>query len=246
MIELLTDPQAWIAFATLAFLEIILGIDNIIFIAIIADKLPENQRRRARQIGLGLALVMRLALLTVIAWVVGLTTPVFTLAGFEASWRDIILFTGGLFLIWKATTEIHHTVEGNEGGTTEKVVASFGAAIGQILVLDVIFSLDSIVTAVGMVGDLRIMVAAVIIAVGVMMFAAGPVGDFVSRHQTVKMLALAFLLLVGLALVADGLHFHIPKGYLYFAIGFSILVEALNLAAAARRKRLKAEAQPGH
>ncbi|KZD12355.1 TerC family protein [Oceanibaculum pacificum] len=246
MIELLSDPQAWIAFATLAFLEIVLGIDNIIFIAIVAGRLPEAQRRRARQIGLGLALVMRLALLSVITWIVGLTAPVFTLAGFEASWRDIILFVGGLFLIWKATTEIHGTVEGEHGEGKDKVASSFAAAIGQILVLDVIFSLDSIITAVGMVDDLRIMVAAVIVAVAVMMFAAGPVGEFVQRHQTVKMLALAFLLLVGLALVADGLHFHIPKGYLYFAIGFSILVEALNLAASARRKRKEAEAQAGH
>lgn len=246
MIELLSDPQVWIAFATLAFLEIILGIDNIIFIAIIAARLPEAQRRRARQIGLGLALVMRLALLSVITWIVGLTEPVFTIMGFEASWRDIILFVGGLFLIWKATTEIHGTVEGEHGEGKDKVASSFAAAIGQILVLDVIFSLDSIITAVGMVDDLRIMVAAVIVAVAVMMFAAGPVGEFVQRHQTVKMLALAFLLLVGLALVADGLHFHIPKGYLYFAIGFSILVEALNLAASARRKRKEAEAQAGH
>ncbi|MBU0726016.1 MAG: TerC family protein [Alphaproteobacteria bacterium] len=246
MIELLSDPQVWIAFATLAFLEIVLGIDNIIFIAIVASRLPEAQRRRARQVGLGLALVMRLALLSVITWIVGLTEPVFTIMGFEASWRDIILFTGGLFLIWKATTEIHGTVEGEHGDAKDKVATSFAAAIGQILVLDVIFSLDSIITAVGMVDDLRIMVAAVIVAVAVMMFAAGPVGEFVQRHQTVKMLALAFLLLVGLALVADGLHFHIPKGYLYFAIGFSILVEALNLAASARRKRKEAEGKAAH
>jgi predicted tellurium resistance membrane protein TerC len=237
----ISSPEIWGALLTLTALEIVLGIDNVIFISVVAERLPEDQRARARAIGLAGALVMRLVLLAGIAWIVGLTAPVFSLFAFEVSWRDLILLVGGLFLLAKATMEIHKSVEGEDhDGDGRTAEAGFALVIGQIMVLDLIFSLDSIITAVGMTTHLPIMVAAVIIAVAVMFFAAGMVGEFISRHPTTKMLALSFLLLVGIALVADGLHFHIPRGYLYFAIAFSALVEAFNLATTARRRRMRA------
>ncbi|WP_454020163.1 TerC family protein [Azospirillum sp. Marseille-Q6669] len=242
MLELFSDPQVWASLLTLTALEIVLGIDNIIFISIMAAKLPVHQQQKARQLGLALALVMRLLLLASISWVATLTEPLITVLGMGFSGRDLILLGGGLFLLAKGTIEIHNTVEGHEEGSAAPKLASFGAVVGQIIVLDIVFSLDSVITAVGMSNDLPVMVTAVVIAMAVMLFAARPVGDFVNRHVTVKMLALSFLLLVGVALIADGFGFHIPKGYLYFAIAFSTLVEALNLMAAARRKRKKAEA----
>lgn len=243
MLDLFADPQVWASLLTLTALEIVLGIDNIIFISIMAAKLPAHQQDKARKVGLALALITRLMLLASIAWVATLTQPLITLLGMEFSGRDLILIGGGLFLLAKGTIEIHHTVEGeeDEGGVAPKV-ATFGGVVVQIMILDIVFSLDSVITAVGMSNHLPVMVAAVVIAMAVMLFASGPVGDFVNRHTTVKMLALSFLLLVGVALVADGLGFHIPKGYLYFAIAFSALVEALNLMASARRKRRRAEA----
>lgn len=241
MMALLSDPQAWMSLLTLTALEIVLGIDNIIFISIMAAKLPAHQQHKARQVGLALALITRLMLLASIAWVATLTAPLFTVFGQGFSGRDVILLGGGLFLMAKGTMEIHHTVEGAEEAQRAVKVATFGAVVTQIMILDIVFSLDSVITAVGMAQHLEIMVAAVVIAMGVMLFAAGPVGDFVNRHMSVKMLALSFLLLVGVALVADGLGFHIPKGYLYFAIAFSAGVESLNLLAQARRKRLAAE-----
>ncbi|MBB3262856.1 putative tellurium resistance membrane protein TerC [Azospirillum sp. OGB3] len=242
MLELFSDPQVWASLLTLTALEIVLGIDNIIFISIMAAKLPVHQQQKARQLGLALALLMRLALLASISWVATLTEPLVTVFGMGFSGRDLILLGGGLFLLAKGTIEIHNTVEGHEEDSAAPKLASFGAVVGQIIVLDIVFSLDSVITAVGMSNDLPVMVTAVVIAMAVMLFAARPVGDFVNRHVTVKMLALSFLLLVGVALIADGFGFHIPKGYLYFAIAFSTLVEALNLMAAARRKRKKAEA----
>jgi predicted tellurium resistance membrane protein TerC len=230
-VELLLDPQAWIAFVTLTALELVLGIDNIVFISILVDRLPAERRELARRIGLFLAMFMRIALLLAIAWIIGLTAPLFTVLGNEISGRDLILLAGGLFLIWKATGEIHELYEGHgkPAGAPAAVRATFGAVIGQIIVVDLVFSLDSIITAVGMVNDVRVMIAAVVAAVALMMVAAGPIGRFVSRHPTVKMLALAFLIMIGMALVADGLDFHVPKGYLYFAMAFSVAVEMLNL-----------------
>jgi predicted tellurium resistance membrane protein TerC len=243
MFDWLSDPHAWASLATLTALEIVLGIDNIIFISIMANRLPEAQRAKARQLGLGLALITRLGLLASIAWIMSLTKPLITLMEIEFSARDLILLGGGLFLLYKGTQEIHHTMEGaqeEEGGG--RAVATFSGVIMQIMVLDIVFSLDSVITAVGMANHLPVMVTAVVIAVGVMLFAAGPTSKFVQDHPTVKMLALAFLILVGVALIADGLHFHIPKAYLYFAIAFSVGVEALNLAAA-KRRRAKIAAQ---
>lgn len=238
--EWLTDPQIWISLLTLSALEIVLGIDNLVFLAILADRLPEPQRPAARRLGLAFALITRLALLASLAWIVGLVEPVFSVFGHAVSWRDIILIGGGVFLLAKATHEIHGSLEGEEdhaaGGTGKAVQAGFVSTIIQIGILDIVFSLDSVITAVGMASQLAVMVAAVIVSVVVMLIAAGPLSAFVSRHPTVKMLALSFLLLVGTALVADGMGFHIPKGYLYFAMGFSVLVEGLNLAARRRRK----------
>jgi predicted tellurium resistance membrane protein TerC len=229
--ELLLDPQAWIAFLTLTALELVLGIDNIVFISILVDRLPPERREVARRIGLGLAMFMRIALLLLIFWVVGLTAPLFTVLGNEISGRDLILLAGGVFLLWKATGEIHELLEdhGDAPRPAAAARASFGAILGQIIVIDLVFSLDSIITAVGMVNDVRVMIAAVIASVGLMMVAAGPIGRFVSRHPTVKMLALSFLIMIGMALVADGLDFHVPKGYIYFAMAFSVAVEMLNL-----------------
>ncbi|MGP1394108.1 MAG: TerC family protein [Inquilinaceae bacterium] len=237
MFDWVTNPEIWASLLTLTALEIVLGIDNIIFISIVAGRLPAHQQAKARQFGLALALITRLALLASIAWVIGLTEPLFQVFDLEISARDLILLGGGLFLLVKGTREIHHTMEGSDAAESGARQIGFAAVVGQIMVLDIVFSLDSVITAVGMARHLEVMVAAVVIAVGVMLFAAGTVSRFVERHPTVKMLALSFLLLVGVALVADGMHFHIPKGYLYFAIAFSVGVEALNLMAAKRRAR---------
>jgi predicted tellurium resistance membrane protein TerC len=241
MIELLSDPHVWASLLTLTALEIVLGIDNLIFLSIVSGRLPEHQQRLARQIGLALALVGRIALLFSLTWIIGLTEPVLTILGFELSWRDLVLMGGGLFLLVKGTMETHHMLEGHEEGAAVGTITFFSAVV-QIILLDVVFALDSIITAVGLAQHLWVMITAVVIAMIVMLVAAGPVGDFVNRHPTVKMLALSFLLLVGVALIADGLHFHIPRGYLYFAIAFSAAVEGLNLwAASARRKRRAAQ-----
>ena len=218
-----------IALVTLTFLEVVLGVDNVIFISILVGKLPKEQQQRGRTIGLGGAMGMRILLLLSLTWIMRLTEPLFTLFNHGFSGRDLILISGGLFLLWKATVEIHDKLEGEEGHGTTKVKPSFGAVIGQIMLLDVIFSLDSVITAVGMANDISIMVTAVVIAVAIMMFSAKAIGDYVMRHPTVKVLALSFLLMIGLTLVADGVGFHIPKGYIYFAMGFSIFVEAINL-----------------
>ncbi len=225
----LSQPESWIALITLTVLEIVLGIDNIIFIAILVGKLPTAQRGKARRLGLGLAMFIRIALLASIAWIAKLTNPLFSPLGHDLSGRDLILLVGGLFLIAKATHEIHEKLEGEEGHGNRRSMASFTGILIQILLLDIVFSLDSVITAVGMAQHLEIMIAAVVIAVGVMMFASGPIGDFVMRHPTVKILALAFLLLIGMSLVAEGFGQHISKGYIYFAMGFSIFVEMLNL-----------------
>jgi predicted tellurium resistance membrane protein TerC len=224
------------ALITLTVLEVVLGIDNVIFISILAGKLPEADRERARRVGLIGAMVMRILLLMSIAWIVRLTQPLFTVANTDLSGRDLILLAGGLFLLYKATHEIHERLEGEEGEVSARVAPTFAAVIGQIMVLDIVFSLDSVITAVGMADDLSVMIAAVVIAVGIMMFSAGTVSGFVERHPTVKVLALSFLLLIGCSLIADGLGFHIPKGYIYFAMGFSVFVEVINLRARAKRK----------
>jgi predicted tellurium resistance membrane protein TerC len=225
----ITDPHAWIAFVTLVALEIVLGVDNIIFISILAGKLPAGQQNRARTVGLGLALVMRVILLFSLSWVIALTAPLFTVASEEISGRDLILLGGGLFLLAKATFEIHENLEGEPGHASAKVTATFTGVIMQIFLLDAVFSLDSVITAIGMVEQIEIMIAAVIVAIAFMMFFAGPVGRFVQRHPTVKMLALSFLLLIGLTLLVEAFDVHIPKGYIYFAMGFSVFVEMLNL-----------------
>jgi predicted tellurium resistance membrane protein TerC len=237
MLELLADPQAWLSLVTLTVLEIVLGIDNLVFIAVLVGKLPAAQQALARQLGIGVALGTRLLLLASIVWIAGLTQPAFTLLEHAISWRDLVLILGGLFLIYKSTHEIHGSLEGEQGETSAKVSAAFMAVVIQIGILDIVFSLDSVITAVGMAEHFEIMVAAVVIAMIVMLAAAGPVSGFVERHPTVKMLALSFLLLIGTALVADGMGFHIPKGYIYAAMGFSVMVEALNLLAKRRRAK---------
>ena len=237
MIELLTDPQAWLAFTTLLALEIVLGIDNVVFIAILAGKLPADQQAKARQLGLGLAAITRVMLLFTLAWMVKLTTPLFAVMGHELSGRDLILIGGGLFLIAKSTHEVHEKLEGEEGRKSAKVAATFASVIGQILLLDLVFSLDSIITAIGLVDELPIMVAAVLVAVGVMIAFAGIISRFVERHPTIKMLALSFLMLIGLSLMAEGFDVHVPKGMIYSAMGFSLFVETLNL-------RMRAKNQP--
>ncbi|CAN5505714.1 MAG: TerC family protein [Actinomycetota bacterium] len=234
--EWLSDPDIWIGFATLLALEVVLGIDNVVFISILAGKLPAAQQARARQTGLGLALVMRILLLLTLSWVIGLTSPLFSLIGNEISGRDLILIVGGLFLLGKSTFEIHDRLEGEEGHASDRVAASFSAVIIQIVLLDAVFSLDSVITAVGMVDELAVMVAAVIVAVGIMLISAEAVSTFVNGHPTVKMLALSFLLLIGLTLLLDGFDQHIPKGYVYFAMGFSLLVELLNLRVRTKRQ----------
>jgi predicted tellurium resistance membrane protein TerC len=238
MIELLTSPEAWAALLTLTALEIVLGIDNVIFLSVIVSRIPEPQAKRARQIGLALALVFRILLLSLLVWLIGLTQPVLTARGLDFSWRDIILIGGGMFLIAKATHEIHGEVEArdeeSEGAST---ASAFFWVIVQIIIVDMVFSLDSIITAIGMAQDLEIMIAAVVIACVIMYVSSGPVARFVAEHPTTKMLALAFLVLIGVALVADGFKFHIPRGYIYFAIVFSAAVEAFNVLA--RRNRGK-------
>ncbi len=235
--EWISDPQAWIAFLTLLALEIVLGIDNIIFISILAGKLPAEQQQRARFIGLSLALIIRVGLLFSLSWVIGLTQPLFAVLNHEISGRDLILIGGGLFLLGKATYEIHESLEGEEGHASRGVKSSFISVIIQIIILDAVFSLDSVITAIGMVDQLSIMIGAVGVAIGFMMLFAAPVGAFVARHPTIKMLALSFLLLIGLTLIVEAFEVHIPKGYVYFAMGFSVFVELLNL-------RLRKKSQP--
>ena len=244
MLELLTDPQAWVSLLTLTLLEVVLGVDNLIFIAITAEKLPPSQRERARFIGLSLALLMRVALLFSITWIIGLTKPIVSIFGFDLSWRDIILLGGGIFLLMKATKEIHEQLEGEDAhGRGESIATvTFTGAIIQIIMLDLVFSLDSVITAVGMTDQLPIMIVAVVFAIVVMLVASGPLSRFVNAHPTVLMLALSFLMLIGMSLVAEGLHVHSPKGYIYAAIGFSIGVEALNQWRSAGRKRKRAAA----
>ena len=227
--EWLTDPHAWIGLLTLTVLEIVLGIDNIIFISILSGKLPASQQAKARQIGLALAMIMRILLLLSLAWIIGLTKPLFSLIGFDVTGRAIILIGGGLFLIAKSVHEIHNKLEGEDEHGKVPVAPSMRSVLIQIILLDIVFSLDSVITAVGMVDEIGVMIAAVVIAVGVMMFSAGPISGFVERHPTIKMLALSFLLLIGVNLIGEGLGFHIPKGYTYFAMGFAVFVEMLNL-----------------
>ncbi len=241
MIELFAQPSTWAALVTLILMEVVLGIDNLVFISILTNKLPEEHRAPARRIGIGLALILRLLLLATIAFIIGLTAPVFEVFDHTFSWRDIILITGGLFLIWKATKEIHHSVDPDPNEDvfdTSKAALGLGAAITQIILLDIVFSVDSIITAVGMTDHVPIMVIAVIVAVGVMLWAATPLANFIDKNPTVVMLALGFLLMIGTTLIADGFGVHVPKGYIYAAMAFSVLVEILNmLARRARQKR---------
>jgi len=232
----IADPQVWIAFLTLAALEIVLGIDNIVFISILVGKLPASRQASAYRIGLGLAMIMRILLLLSLSWIMGLTRPLFTvpIADAEISGRDLVLIVGGLFLVAKSTHEIHDKLEGHEGAKSARVAASYGAVLAQIMALDIVFSLDSVITAVGMVQQVGVMIAAVVAAVAVMMVFARPIGDYVARHPTIKMLALSFLLAIGVMLMADGFGHHVPKGYLYFAMAFSLAVEMLNLKAGHR------------
>ena len=234
--NLFTSPEAWLGLLTLTVLEIVLGIDNIIFISILAGKLPAAQQARARRLGLAGAMVTRIALLAALAWIIRLTAPLFHVLGRPFSGRDLILIAGGLFLLAKSTREIHEGLEGEAGHADTRVRAAFAAVVGQIVLLDIVFSLDSVITAVGMARHLSVMIAAVVLAVGVMMFAATPISDFVHRHPTVKMLALSFLVLIGVSLIADGLGQHIAKGYIYFAMAFSVFVEMLNIRVRSRTK----------
>lgn len=240
LLQLMADPAAWVALITLIAMEVVLGIDNLIFISILTNKLPEQFRQKARRIGIGLALIMRLGLLGTIAIIVQLTAPVFTLFGHGFSWRDMILIAGGLFLVWKATKEIHHNVDHHPEGDvfdTSKASLGFSAAIAQILMLDLVFSIDSIITAVGMTDHIPIMVIAVLVAVTVMLLAADPLAKFIEANPTVVMLALGFLIMIGMTLIAEGFGAHVPKGYVYAAMGFSAAVEGLNMMARRRRAR---------
>jgi predicted tellurium resistance membrane protein TerC len=245
MIELLTSPEAWAALLTLTALEIVLGIDNVIFLSVIVSRIPERQAKRARQIGLALALVFRILLLSLLVWLIGLTAPVIIVKSVALSWRDIILIGGGLFLIGKATHEIHAEVEAQGGDGVMPHPSAFFWVIVQIVIIDMVFSLDSIITAIGMAQDLEIMIAAVIIACIIMYVSSGPVAKFVADHPTTKMLALAFLVLIGVALVADGFQFHIPRGYIYFAILFAAAVEFFNVLAKRNRKKAPRSPHPG-
>ena len=237
MLELLLSPEIWIAFFTLTALELVLGIDNIIFISILVDKLPREKQELARRLGLFLAMFMRIGLLLLLSWIVGLTEPILTVLGFAVSGRDLILIAGGLFLIWKSTGEVHQLLEGEEGEASRSVAASFAGVIAQIMVIDLVFSLDSIITAVGMVRQVGVMIAAVVASVGLMMLFASAIGRFVTEHPTIKMLALSFLVVVGVVLIADGFGHHVPKGYIYFAMAFSVGVEMLNIRM--RKKGIK-------
>ncbi len=237
--EWLSDPQAWIALLTLTILEIVLGIDNVIFISILSGKLPAEQQKKARTIGLAMALIMRVLLLLSLVWIIRLTAPLFTVLGHAISGRDLILLLGGLFLIAKSTHEIHDRLEGEQGDAVKRIAPSFASVIVQISLLDIVFSLDSVITAVGMAKEIGVMTAAVIIAVLVMLVSAGSISAFVDRHPTVKMLALSFLLLIGTSLIAEGLDFHIPKGYVYFAMAFSVFVEVLNISLRRKAKPVK-------
>ena len=236
MLEIFADPQVWIALGTLVALEIVLGIDNIIFISILVGRLPESQRNQARTIGLGLAMISRILLLLSLNWVLGLTEPLFSVAEFDISGRDLIMLLGGLFLLGKSTHEIHHSLEGEEDGEQKGGSASYAGILIQIAVIDIVFSLDSVITAVGLAEQVIVMIIAVVISVLVMMFAAKSIGEFVDKHPTVKMLALSFLILVGVTLIAEGMAVHIPKGYIYFAMAFSITVEMLNIKMRKNRK----------
>ncbi|MFN0058927.1 MAG: TerC family protein [Planctomycetota bacterium] len=240
MLELLADPQAWLAFATLTVLELVLGIDNIVFIAILADKLPSNQANKVRRLGLIMAMLLRVGLLFIISWVIGLTAPLFSVWQHEISGRDLILIGGGLFLLWKSTGEIHQALEGKEGHSSSAVKATFSAVLVQIMLLDVVFSLDSIITAVGMVDQIQVMIAAVVASVGLMLVFAGTIARFVSAHPTIKMLALSFLVVIAVMLIAEGFDHPVPKGYVYFGMAFSVAVEFLNIRV---RKR---SAKPVH
>jgi predicted tellurium resistance membrane protein TerC len=245
MIDLLLDPNAWIAFATLTVMEVVLGVDNVIFISVLVSKLPKEQADRARRIGLSLALVFRIALLLVLSWIIALSQPVFTALGHGFSWRDIILLGGGLFLIYKAVHEMHAEIEDpHEPTLKQQAKAALSGIITQIILLDLVFSIDSIITAIGMAQDVEVMVAAVVVAVGLMFLASGPISNFVARHPTTKMLALAFLLLIGVSLVADGLGFHIDKGYIYAAMGFAVLVEAVNIFSKQRKLAASGGGEP--
>ncbi|MCT8265824.1 TerC family protein [Afifella sp. JA880] len=236
--ELLSDPQVWASFLTLCVMEIVLGIDNIVFISVVVSRLPEERAKKARQIGLLLALVFRILLLLVLSWLIGLTAPVFTAFGQDVSWRDLILIGGGLFLIYKATHEIHAEIEHETATLAEAKTASFGGIIAQVLIIDMVFSVDSIITAIGMAEHVEVMIAAVIVAIAVMYAASGPIAEFIKHNPTTKMLALAFLLLIGVALIADGLGFHIPRGYIYFSMAFAAVVEVFNVLARRRRQKI--------
>jgi predicted tellurium resistance membrane protein TerC len=225
----ISSPETWIAFITLVVLELVLGVDNVIFISILAGKLPRKDQKRARTTGIMMAVITRILLLLSLSWIIGLEEPIFTVLDVGISGRDLILLAGGIFLLWKSTTEIHQKLEGQEGHVSAQVASTFTSVIVQIMLLDIVFSLDSVITAVGMVDHISIMIVAVIAAAGVMIFTSGPLGEFVEKHPTIKMLALSFLLLIGFTLVVEGLHRHIPKGYIYFAMGFSVFVEMLNL-----------------
>lgn len=248
MLSLLSDPSVWVAFATLTVMEVVLGIDNIVFISVLVSKLPSEQADRARRLGLALALIFRIALLLVLSWIIALDTTVITLFEHGYSWKDIILIAGGLFLIYKATHEMHAEIEEpHELSLSKTAGAAFSAIIVQIIIIDMVFSVDSIITAVGMVQHVEVMIAAVIVAVGLMFVASGPIANFVAKHPTTKMLALAFLLMIGVSLTADGLGFHIEKGYIYAAMGFSVLVEAINIISKQRKAaRLGASPQSLH
>ena len=237
--EFLTDPHVWLAFITLTAMEIVLGIDNIIFLAILVGRLPKEQQKKARYIGLSLAMVSRILLLLSLAWLMKLTTPLFAILGNEISGRDIVLIVGGLFLLFKSTMEIHTSLEGTEHEKKAGGSASFIGVVSQIAVIDIIFSLDSVITAVGMAQHVEVMVAAIVIAMIVMMLSAGAISDFIDKHPTIKMLALSFLILIGVALIADGFELHIPKGYIYFAMAFSVMVEILNLRLRKKREPLQ-------
>ena len=237
--EWITDPHAWMALATLTALEIVLGVDNIVFISILCGRLPRHQQARARTLGLALAMLTRLGLLFSLTWLMTLTSPLFTLTGKEVSGRDLILIAGGFFLLWKSVHEIHNSLEGDEDDASTVKAASFAAVIVQIAIIDIVFSLDSVITAVGLVDEIAIMAIAIVIAVGVMMFAAGPISRFVDEHPSLKMLALSFLTLIGVALIGEGWDLHIPKGYIYFAMAFSVAVEMLNLRVRSRMKSVQ-------